>query len=115
VLNSALLIALDRASIHYALAVIISAAVLIPLSYSLHLLFTYRVQRVPGSFVRYAATQLVNTPVAIVLLFVIHARAGLPMPLAAPLVIGLMFLYNLMSSFWAIALRASARPARKAL
>lgn len=114
-LNTALLIALDRAHVHYALAVVISALVLIPLSYVLHLLFTYRVGGGPGSFARYSGTQIVNTPIAIALFFVIHAKAGVPMTWAAPLVIGLMFLYNLTSSFWAIALRAPARPSRKAL
>ncbi|WBH15116.1 GtrA family protein [Sphingomonas radiodurans] len=103
-LNIALLVALDRVGVHYGLAVIASALVLIPLSYALHLAITYRTQPGAGSFARYAAAQIVNTPVAILLFFLIRDCAGVAMVWAAPAVIGLMFLYNITSSFWAIAL-----------
>jgi putative flippase GtrA len=114
VLNTLLLIGLDEAGVHYALGVVLSALVLIPLSYVLHLTVTYRTQGGLGSFGRYAAAQIVNTPVALVLMFLIHGQAGLPMTVAAPAVIGLMFLYNLTTSFWAIALRDPAKLPRKA-
>lgn len=104
VLNVGLLIALDRVGIHYIVAVLVSAAVLIPLSYALHLVWTYRVEPGARSFARYAGTQIVNTPISILLFFVIFDRLGLAMQLAAPIVIALMFLYNFLSSFWAIAL-----------
>lgn len=110
VLNMMLLVSLDQAGIHYTVAVLVSALVLIPTSYALHLVVTYRVAPRIGSFLRYAATQLVNTPAAIVLFFLIRDRAGLPMIWAAPTVTALMFLYNITSSFWAI----SYRPLRRA-
>lgn len=110
VLNMMLLVSLDQAGIHYTVAVLVSALVLIPTSYALHLAVTYRVAPRIGSFLRYAATQLVNTPAAIVLFFLIRDRAGLPMIWAAPTVTALMFLYNITSSFWAI----SYRPLRRA-
>lgn len=103
-LNIVLLVALDRIGVHYGLAVIASALVLIPLSYALHLAITYRTQPRAGSFARYAAAQIVNTPVAVLLFFLIHDCAGVAMIWAAPAVTGLMFLYNITSSFWAIAL-----------
>lgn len=111
--NTLLLIALDRAGVHYAPAVVISALVLIPLSYALHLTVTYRVAPGAARLARYAAAQIVNTPIALVLFFLIHDRAGLPMAWAAPAVMALMFLYNLTSSYWAIARRAPSRAARK--
>lgn len=113
VFNTALLIALDKAGLHYALATLISGAVLIPLSYVLHLRVTYRVAGGSGSFLRYAAAQAVNTPIALVLFFLICGLGGVPMTWAAPAVIGLMFVYNFISSFWAIALRSSSRAASK--
>jgi putative flippase GtrA len=104
-----LLIALDHAGLHYVFATIISGFVLIPLSYALHVRITYRVVEKRDSFVRYAAAQAVNTPVALVLFFFIRGRADVPMVWAAPAVMGLMFLYNITSSFWAIVLRSHSR------
>ena len=104
-LNISLFIALDRMAVHYWVAVLISAAILIPLSYSLHLAWTFRVDGRAGTFARYAGTQIINTPVALVLFFVLIDRLGLEMRWAAPLVTALMFFYNLLSSYWAIALR----------
>jgi putative flippase GtrA len=92
---------------HYAFATIVSGLVLIPLSYTLHVRFTYRVAGGVQSFVRYASAQSVNTPVALVLFFLIRDLASVPMVGAAPAVIGLMFLYNFASSFWAIVLAKS--------
>jgi putative flippase GtrA len=107
--NTVLLVALDRAGAHYAVATVISGLVLIPLSYLLHARITYRVSSARGSFVRYAAAQAVNTPIALILFFLVCGLGHVPMILAAPTVIGLMFLYNLVSSFWAIAARSSSR------
>lgn len=108
-LNTALLIALDKSGANYVLATIISGLVLIPLSYILHARVTYRVKAGRGSFVRYAGAQAVNTPIALALFFIICGLGGVSMTWAAPTVIGLMFLYNLSSSFWAIAARSSSR------
>lgn len=105
VLNAVLLIALDRAGVHYVISVLVSAAVLIPLSYAIHVVWTYRVEGGGRSFGRYSATQIVNTPIALFLFFIIHDRLALAMEWAAPIVIALMFLYNFLSSFWAIVLR----------
>lgn len=103
-LNAALLIELDRLGVHYAVSVLVSAAALIPSSYALHVFWTYRMTGRETRFRRYFATQIVNTPIALLLLFVIHDRLGIAMIWAAPVVIFLMFLYNFLSSFWAIAL-----------
>lgn len=103
-LNNAFLIGLDMLGIHYVLSVIASALLLIPLSYWLHLHFTYRVEGGQRSFWRYAGVQIVNTPAALLLFFLIHDLAGLPMMAAAPLITLLMFLYNFLGSFWAILL-----------
>ena len=108
-LNVVLFIVLEALHVHYVISVAISAMVLIPLSYVLHRSFTYRVEGGRRSFLRYAGAQLVNSPIALVLFFLVHDRLALPMFWAAPLVIMLMFAYNFLSSFWALALgRAQA-------
>ena len=114
IFNTMLLILLDKLGAHYVLATILSGLVMIPLSYALHLRVTYRVVAGRGSFARYVAAQTVNTPVALLLFFLIHDSANVAMIWAAPAVMGLMFLYNVTSSFWAIALRAAQPSIRKA-
>jgi putative flippase GtrA len=112
-LNTALLIALDKLGAHYVLATVISGMVLIPLSYVLHVRFTYRVVSGRGSFARYAAAQAVNTPIALLLFFLIAGLGGMSMVWAAPTVITLMFVYNLTSSFWSIAAHSKAHSVPK--
>ena len=108
-LNTATLIALDRAGLHYLLGLLISLSVWVPLSYWVHLHFTYRVDGGAGSFARYFGAQLLNLPGATVLLFLFHDLGGLPMTWAAPAVMGLMLLYNIISSFWALCMRTSVQ------
>lgn len=100
--NNALLIGLDWAGIGYGVSVLVSAAVMIPLSYALHCTLTFAVEPGWRSFGRYAAVLLVNTPVAWLLLLVIHDWGRLPMIVAAPVVTGLMFTWNFFGSGWAI-------------
>lgn len=107
--NNVLLIALDAGGVHYGAAVLISAAVMIPLSYTLQRLFTFAAEPGWAAFARYAAVQLVNTPIAWLLLLLIHDWGSLPMLFAAPLVTGLLFVWNFFTSGWAIAPRAAAK------
>jgi putative flippase GtrA len=107
--NTILLISLDWAGLHYGASVLISAAVLIPLSYALHCTFTFAAEPGWRAFWRYAAAQIVNTPLAWLLFLLIHDWGALPMVFAAPLVIGLLFLWNFFTSGWAIAWRTVAK------
>ena len=111
-LNNTFLIGLDALGVHYVITVIASAMLLIPLSYWLHLRFTYRLEGGQRSFWRYAGVQAVNTPAALALFFLIHDLAGLPMTAAAPLITVLMFLYNFSGSFWAIVFGHAPRAER---
>lgn len=107
--NNVLLIALDAAGIHYGAAVLISAAVMIPLSYALHCTLTFAAEPGWRAFVRYFGVQIVNTPVAWLLFLLIHDWGGLAMLFAAPVVTGLLFLWNFLTSGWAIAPRSAIR------
>lgn len=107
VLNTALLIGLDRVGVHYVGSVIVSGFVLTLVSYRLHIVWTFRVDGNTVTFARYALAQSVNTPIALALMFVFYDRMGLTMAIAAPAVILLMFLYNFLSSYWAIAVRST--------
>lgn len=101
-LNALMLIGFDLLGLHYALALLASALTLVPLSYWVHLQFTYGVAGGIDSFLRYCGTQLVSMPLSLVMLFLVHDLGGVPMAWAAWIVLGLMFLYNFLSSYWAI-------------
>jgi putative flippase GtrA len=106
--SNGLLLGMAAAQIHYVWAVVISNLVMTPLSYLLHLRFTYRVAARPASFWRYALAQAVNMPGNWLLYWIFVTRLGLGMAAATPLVTGTMFLWNFTSSFWAIVLRRRA-------
>ena len=108
-INNALLILLDAAGIHYVISVLISAAVMIPLSFLLQSRFTFAAVGAWPGFFRYAAVMIVNTPLAWLLLWALHGQAGLPMLYASPLMTGILFVWNYLASGWAILAR-SARP-----
>ena len=103
--NNVLLIALDAAGIYYGLSVILSAIVMIPLSYILHLRLTFAVDRNWSAFWRYAAVMIVNTPIAWLLLWAIHDKGDLPMAWAAPIITAILFIWNYVASSWAILAR----------
>lgn len=107
--NNIFLISLDAMGVYYVVNVILSAMVMIPLSYALHLHFTYELSHQTQGFWRYAMVQIVNTPIAVLLFFLIHDQLGLAMLWAAPAVTILMFIYNFVSSYWAVALGRTPR------
>jgi len=108
-INNALLILLDAAGVHYAISVLISAALMIPLSFGLQSRFTFAAAGAWPGFLRYAAVMIVNTPLAWLLLWALHGEAGLPMLYASPLMTGILFVWNYLASGWAILAR-SPRP-----
>lgn len=101
-INNALLIGLDAVGVHYVLSVLVSAAVMIPLSFALQARLTYRTISDRGQFGRYFAVMIVNTPCAWAILWAIHDRGGLPMIYASPIMIALLFLWNYFGTGWAI-------------
>lgn len=103
--NNLLLIWLDYLSVHYTLSVLISAAIMIPLSFFLHARFTYAVEPTSGAFWRYASVLIWNTPAAWLLFLIIHDRGGLAMIYAAPVVTVILFVWNYLASAWAIIAR----------
>lgn len=112
VLNMLLIILLDRAGIHYAISILIAAAILIPLSYWPHVKFTYQVNPGFGSFLRYLGAQLVNTPIMITLMFIATEWLAMPVWFATPAALLTLFILNLFSSYWAIVLHRPFKEGR---
>lgn len=100
--NMLLLIGLDRLGWSSGAAVVASACLLIPLAFALHVHVTYTIEPTVPAFLRYAGVTLVNTPVAWLLLLLIHDRGGIDMVVAAPLVTLIMFFWNFLAGSWAL-------------
>lgn len=100
--NNLLFILLDRLGVWYGVSVVISAAVMIPLGFVLQSRTTFGRSLNWPAFGRYALVMLANPPVAFVLFWLFHDLGNMPMLFAAPLVTALLFVWNFLSSSWAI-------------
>jgi putative flippase GtrA len=107
-INNLLLIGLDSAGVYYGLNVLISAALMIPLSFAMQVHITFACEPSWRAFAKYAAVMLVHTPAAWLLLALIHDRGGVPMLYSAPIVTVLMFVWNFVGSHWALLARKPA-------
>lgn len=103
------LIGMASARVNYVSAVIVTTALMIPFSYSLHSLFTYRVKASFSAIWRYALSQAMNAPLAILLYYVSCNLAGMSMMLATPVVTVLMVIWNYATSYWSIVLNTMRR------
>jgi len=112
-INNALFIGLDAAKIHYGIAVILSAMIMIPLSYWLQLNLTFSAKGDWRAFRRYASILILNPPLSWLLLFLIHDRGHVPMIVAAPILTIIMFLWNFAASHWAFLLTRRVQRSRK--
>lgn len=106
--NNALLIGLDAVNVHYILSVLVSAAVMIPLSFTLQARITFRTNPEWSKFGRYFGVMIVNTPCAWAILWAVHDRGGVAMIYASPITIGLLFVWNYLGSGWAILWKKAA-------
>jgi len=100
--NNGLLIALDAADVHYAISVLISAVVMIPLGFILQSRITFAAAGAWRGFLRYSAVMIFNTPLAWLLLWAIHGNAGVSMIYASPVMTAVLFIWNYLASGWAI-------------
>lgn len=103
VLNNSLLVGLDYAGLHYVFSALTAAAIIIPISYVLHCQFTYSTNEQRTNFLIYAIFQSANVPATLVLLFLLHDLAGIPMAGSAILLTIIMAAYNFLGSFLVIA------------
>lgn len=108
--NNALFILLDRTGVWYGASVVISATVMIPLGFVLQSRATFARELNWPAFGRYTLVMLANPPVAFMLFWLFHDQGGMPMLFAAPLVTGLLLVWNFLTSSWAILSRRA--PAR---
>ena len=105
-LHNAIMIAGDWLGLHYAVSSVVSFAIVVVFGYWLHSGWTFSgAPRGGTSFVRYALMASGNLPLSIAGMFLFVDLAGLSVPLAAPLVTLLLFLFNFAGTRWALRAR----------
>lgn len=102
VFNNFLLLALSWQGLHYVWCVLISMAVMIPLSYWLHARLTFAQSCERSTFMRFAATQAINVPGSLLLFYIFRDRLHLSMDFAVPLSTTAMFAWNFFSAWWSM-------------
>lgn len=101
-LSNVILVVADRGGLSSAGAVLLSAAILIPVGYLLQTWVTFAVRPGHVAFLRYAAGLALNVPLSWLILFLSHDLAGIDMILAAPLATILLFFWTYFVSNWAL-------------
>ena len=100
--SNALLIGFDALGVPYWATLLLNALILIPLGFLLQALVTFAVPLTWRAFGRYGLVFLPNTPIALLLLWMIRDRLDQPMTVAAPVVTVAMILWNYCGSIWAL-------------
>lgn len=105
VLNSLILIGLDRVGVHYVVSSLIAFLVVVAVGYSLHSWFTFRVRRGLSTFLLYALALAANYPLQVVLLYVMVDLAHLSIVIASPISTLALAGWNVFATRWALVRR----------
>lgn len=103
VLHNVILIAADAFGANYFWCQVASSVVLMPTGFLLQSHFTFQCDRSWRGFLRYSGALMTNFPLLIALLWLSREYYGLPMWLVAPLSSIVLFVWNYMTSCWALA------------
>lgn len=101
-LHNALVIGLASAAIPYAVALVVSFCITVPIGYLFHSSVTFCEPRSWGRLVRFVGGSLAGFGWSAVLMIGMHNGLGLPIVLATPLATLLLFLWNFVAARWAI-------------
>lgn len=107
-LSNAILIGADRMGLSSGLAVLLSAAVLIPVGFLLQARVTFAVSPTLDAFARYAGALATNVPLSWLILLIVHDLCHVDMALAAPLATILLFFWTYLTSSWALRRRRAS-------
>ena len=88
--------------VHYAVSTVVAFVLIVATGYVLHCTFTFSQTFGWGSAVRYGAVMLVNLPVNLGLMFVLHDLLHVPVPVASVALTVILFAWNFLMSRWAI-------------
>lgn len=103
VANNAIMILGDFAGLHYALMLVLSFMIVVPLGYLLQSAFTFRVPASLNSFLRFTSVVVLGFPLALLTMAVLCSGFGLRAAIAAPGATVALVIWNYASAYWAIA------------
>jgi len=102
VLYNVTVIAGDFLGLHYATSTLIAFAIVVPGGYGLHSLFTFGHELSARALFRYALGMAANLPLSIALMFLFCDVAHVAVVVATPATTAILFVWNFVSSRWAI-------------
>jgi putative flippase GtrA len=92
----------DFFGLHYVASTLIAYVIVVLWGYGLHSAFTFGCQPSARALIRYALGMAANLPASVALMFVFADIAGIAVAVAAPLTTAILFLWNFVTSRWAI-------------
>jgi len=110
-IQNVVLISSDYTGLHYALAVLLSTAILLPLGFLLQAHVTFAAERSWKAFARYAVAMGSNLPLSLTLAWLLCGVLGWPMLYASPTISLCLFAWNYLTSAWALGARGRFSPA----
>jgi putative flippase GtrA/SAM-dependent methyltransferase len=105
VLNSLILIGLDRLGIHYVVSSLIAFVVVVSVGYSLHSWFTFRVRSGLSTFALYVVALAANYPLQVLTLYLLVDLLSLPIVVASPISTLALAGWNVFATRWALVRR----------
>lgn len=102
VVQNVVLISSDLVGLHFEVAVLLSTAILIPSGFLLQSYFTFRTKRNWTAFFRYAAAMASNLPLSMALAWIFCGLLGWSMIVASPAISACLYIWNYISSGWAL-------------
>jgi putative flippase GtrA len=108
IVHNGIMIGLDALGFHYVVCQAASATVLLPTGYLLQAWFTFGADRSPRGFLRYSAMLITNFPVALLVLWLLRDRLGLPMVWASPISTVVLICWNYATTLLAFSRLAGA-------
>ncbi len=92
----------DWAGVHYVVTSPVSFAIVTPLGYFLHVVYTFREQMSWRGFLRFASGLTVGFLISFVTVSILCSLAGLSAAIAAPIATVVLFFWNYITTHWAI-------------
>lgn len=102
-LNNIILIGCDAAGLHYAISILLTFVLVLPVSYFVHARWTFRVPPSRLAFSRFIGGSVSSLIVASFAVWLFRGELKLPMLIAAPLATLAMTIYNYLMTRWAVA------------
>ena len=107
-LYNLIMIAGDAAGVNFVASTFVAFVVNVLVGYTLHCRFTFSEPMTLRGLARYTAAMLLNLPLSIVGIWLLHGVLRLPMWLASPAVTAFLFCWNYVATHWAVVTRVLA-------